>query len=236
MRIGICEDEKVYSERISQIVKQFFQNAQESVELDLYADGEPLLKRIENGVHYDLILLDLQLEKSDGMEVAEKIRCLERSVSLIFVTGMEDRAVEGYAVDALDYVVKNRLEQRLEAALQRYLKKRGERFLLMGTFDGEMVVLPFSEILWAESENRGTKVVTAERQYSTSLPISKINCQLPPEDFIEIHKAVFVRTDAIKRITADQVVMSNEVQLPLSRRKRKEVMKRVLEAVKGRME
>lgn len=236
LRIGICEDEKIYSDRIVSALKGFFHKEQEVLRLEVYQDGNQLLKKMSSGAVYDLLLMDLQLENSDGIEIAGKIRNIDPQIPLIIVTGMEERVLEGYGVDALDYVLKSNLEQRLEAALQRFLKKRRESSLLFHDGEGQLVILRTSEVLWVESERRGTRIVTCKMSYSCSLPIGKITSQLPEEEYLEIHKAVFVRVDQIKKIGSDQVVMSNDTQLPLSRRKKKEVMRRVLETVRGRME
>lgn len=236
MRIAICEDEKIYADKVSEKCKAFFLNQGEKAEIQWFTDGAPFLKTLREGRSYDLILLDLQLEHSDGMEIAEKIRKKDETVPLIFVTGMESRAAEGYGVEALDYVVKTQLDLRLEKALGRFWKKWQEHSLIFETSNGETVILAFSEILWIESEGRGVKIVTTSREYhNASLPIGKVTEKLPQESFVEIHKSVYVRIEAIKRIGQDAVVMCNDAALPLSRRKRKEVMGRVLETMKGKM-
>ena len=236
MRIGICEDEEVYRKLVSEKVSAFFQRLGETSVLDVFSDGAPLLQAMRDGLRHDLLLLDLQLEKSDGMEIAEQVREMDQRVPIIFVTGMESRAVEGYGVAALDYVVKSQLDQRLEKALGRFWKKRQEASLLFETSEGEAVILSFQSILWVESENRGVKIVTAEREYhNPSLSVGKIVEKLPTEIFVEIHKSVYVRIEEIRRIGADNVIMSNNVSLPMSRRKRKEVMGKVLKTMKGKM-
>lgn len=235
MHVGICEDEEIYAKLVTEKVRGFFQAVGEKVEWDLFPDGDPLLSHLTSGKKYDLILLDLQLEKSDGMEIAEKIRQVDKKIPIIFVTGMESRAAEGYGVEALDYVVKTDLDRRLDAALQRFWKKYKEDTLLLELPEGETVLLSYGDILWVESEKRGVKVVTAEKEYhSGSLPVGKLAEKLP-EEFIEIHKSVYVQIKSIKRIGTDNIVTCNDVSLPLSRRRRKEVMLKVLETVKGRM-
>lgn len=235
LHIAICEDERLYSDRMTQLVMNFFETENEPVEITAYTDGLPLLESITEGKEFQLILLDLQLENSDGMEIAANIRRQDCRVPLVFVTGMENRAIEGYAVEALDYVVKSQLDARLKVALQRFMKNYRENALILDTSDGGRMILPYKDILWVESENRGVRVVTEGNIYSSSQSISKITDLLPVKDFIEVHKSVFVRIDGIKRIGSNQIIMKNDQQLPLSRRKRKEVMKSVLDAVKGRM-
>lgn len=235
MKIGICEDEAVYVKLVSEKVSEYFQKLGEMVTLDVFSDGAPFLKTLREGKSYDLILLDLQLEHSDGMAVAEKIRQMDAKVPLIFVTGMESRAAEGYGVEAMDYVVKSKLETRLPQALGRFWEKRKDSSLIFETSEGETVILSFRDILWVESEGRGVKIVTARREYvNASTPVGKVTAELSENEFLEIHKSVYVQVREIKRIGTDQVIMSNDATLPLSRRRRKAVMLKVLETVKGR--
>ena len=235
MRIGICEDEAVFLEFEEKRIREFFAKQGEAVETETFADGTPLLEQVSQGKRYDLILLDLQMQQSDGMEVAAEIRKYDRTVPVIFVTGVENRAVEGYHVDALDYVIKSELDARLEVALNRFLTKRKESSIALDTAEGETVVLAFSDILWVESEKRGVKIVTAEESYYTAQAIGKVTAQLPAEQFMEVYKSVFVQLRAIKRMGNDFVEMANGETLPLSRRKRKQVMSGVLDLVKGRL-
>ena len=235
MRIGICEDEAVFLEFEEKRIREFFTKQGEQTEIETFADGILLLEQVRLGKRYDLLLLDLQMQQSDGMEVAAEIRKYNRTVPIIFVTGVENRAVEGYHVDALDYVVKSELDTRLEAALSRYLSKHKESTIAFDTAEGETVVLAFSDILWVESEKRGVKIVTAAESYYSAQPIGKVAAHLPEGQFMEIYKAIFAQLRAIKRMGNDSVEMANGVTLPLSRRKRKQVMSGVLELVKGKL-
>lgn len=235
MKIGICEDEQIFSDFEGKIVKDFFTAQGEVVDIHTYADGTELLKSYENKNNYDLLLLDLQMEHSDGMEIAGAIRQLDKAVPIIFVTGVESRAAEGYHVEALDYVVKSDIENRLPAALVRFLNKRKESSVAFETTEGEMILLPFERILSLESEKRGTKITTFTETYYSAQPIGKVSPLLPKQQFMEIYKSVFVQLRAIKRMGNDYVEMTDGSTLPLSRRKKKQVMSGVLELVKGRI-
>ncbi len=236
MHVGICEDEEIYKKLVAEKVTVFFAQHGETPVLDVFSDGAPFLQRMQQGIRYDLILLDLQLEHSDGMDIAEKLRKLDAKVPIIFVTGMENRAAEGYSVEAMDYVVKSKLDERLPKALSRFWEKRKDSCLLFETSEGETVILSFRDILWVESQGRGVKVSTAKKEFiNSSLPVGKVTAQLPEADFLEIYKSVYAQVREIKRIGTDQVIMSNEAALPLSRRRRKAVMVKVLESVKGRL-
>ena len=234
MNIAICEDEPLFLEFESQKVKDFFITHGEIVHIHTFPDGTELLDSYDNNDCYDLILLDLQMEHSDGMEIAGAIRQLDRTVPIIFVTGVEHRALEGYHVEALDYVLKSDIENRLPAALLRFLGKRKESSVAFETTEGETIILSFERILSLESEKRGVKITTMAETYYSPQPIGKVSPLLPYGQFMEIYKSVFVQLRAIKRIGNDYVEMADGNTLPLSRRKKKQVMSSVLELVKGR--
>lgn len=236
LKIGICEDEKLYSDRIVSLLEAFFAKEKEPFQTEIYRDGKELADRMHGGEEYDLILMDLQLQNSDGIRTAEEIRKSYPGIPLIIVTGMEDRVLEGYTVDALDYVLKKDMDSRLEAALCRFQSKRRSGSVHFQDTEGQLVLLNRKEILWAESEKRGTKIGTCEKDYHSVEPIGKISAQLPAGEYMEIYKAVFVRGEQIKSIGLDYVVMSNGITLPLSRRKKKEVLRCVLNSVKERLE
>lgn len=233
MKIGICEDEQLFLDFEVKIVKDFFVARGEVVDIHTFPDGTELLASYHDHDCYDLLLLDLQMEHSDGMEIAGAIRQLDRATPIIFVTGVENRALEGYQVEALDYVVKSELETRLQSALQRFLDKRRESSIALETTDGETIILPFERIISLESEKRGVKITTLTDTHYSTQPIGKVATLLPPELFMEIYKSIFVQLRAIKRMGNDYVEMSDGSSLPLSRRKKKQVMSGILERMKG---
>ena len=235
MKIGICEDEATFLEYEYNKIKEFFLARGQQVQIHTYPDGTQLLQDYDTKAPFDLLVLDLQMTHSDGMDIARKIREFDSTVPIIFVTGVESRAIEGYHVEALDYIIKAQLDSRLEEALSRFLDKYSNATMAVETVEGETVILAFDHILWLESEKRGTKIVTSDASYFSFHPIGKFSVLLPAKQFTEIYKSVFVNLYAIKRIGSDYVEMAGGDTLPLSRRKKKAVMSLGLELVKGKL-
>ena len=101
--------------------------------METFADGEELVRQGTAGL--DIVLLDIQMQRMDGMTAARRIREMDSRVVLIFVTGMVAYAVQGYRVDALDFLVKpveypllqsalDRAAARLEQAAPHYINVR----------------------------------------------------------------------------------------------------------------
>ena len=233
MKIVICEDGKIYSDKLLNLLETYFEKHNHMLDVFVFTDGMPLIQEYNNGSRFDLIFLDIQLEVSDGVNIASQLRALDSEVPLIFVTGLENRAVEGYSVSAFDYIIKSSLEDRLYGVLDRFMELNKAKFLTVTTLSGETEIIPCDEILFVESDGRGAAVYTSDNIIRTALSVNKVYPLLPQSKFIEIHKSVFVKVTKIKRIGNDNVEMCNGKQLPLSRRKRKQVLSAVMRAVKG---
>ncbi|MDE6746076.1 MAG: LytTR family DNA-binding domain-containing protein [Oscillospiraceae bacterium] len=233
MKIAICEDEAFYAEKLRGYTEKYFYGLGVPAEISVFSDGAPLLEACGNGVSLDLIFLDIQLEASDGMEIASRLREYDRNAAVVFVTGLEHRAAEGYAVSAFDYVVKSSAETRLDSVLDRFMKSRGRTSIAVTLMNGDTAVVPFADILWVESRGRGAAVAVRDKTLETPMPIGKLAALLPPESFVEVHKSVYARIDKIKRIGGSSLEMQDGRMLPLSRRRRKPVMSAVMSSVKG---
>ena len=243
MRIAICEDEHIYLELIKNKVVEYFKERQVSINTDSYTDASLLPVKMDEGKQYDLILMDLQMKRSDGMEIAKELRAKSVDIPIIFVTGIENRAYQGYSVDALDYVVKKDMDTRLPEALDRFLERQKSNTIAVPEKKEGTVIIKVKNILWVESEGRGSKFMlkrdtggvmeTATKEIVSSLPINKVSEILSKSDFVEIYKSIFVNIREIKRVGNDNVVMSDDHKLPLSRRKRNDVLNAVLGSMKG---
>ena len=116
----------------------------------------------------DLILMDIEMPLMDGMTAAKCIRELDQSVIIIFITNMAKYAIKGYAVDALDYVLKPvpyfAFSQQLLKALAR-LEKRAKHYLTVPV-EGGLRRLDTASIYYLESEGHRVLFYTDEGDFS----------------------------------------------------------------------
>ena len=103
-RIAIVEDDKSFIEELKKYLEQYSQEEGQEFEISTFYDGEEILENHVSG--YDLILLDIEMPKVNGMDAAEKIREADENVVLMFITNMAQYAIRGYSVGALDFVMK----------------------------------------------------------------------------------------------------------------------------------
>ena len=118
MHLIIVEDLPFDQEKLADLIRQDCASHGESVDLSFYASGEDFL------AHYrpkscDGLFLDVLLGGLTGIEVARRVREAEKRLPVIFTTRERDYAVDGFAVDATDYLVKPLEEKQFEKTMER---------------------------------------------------------------------------------------------------------------------
>ena len=152
IRIAIAEDEPSYAKQLQDYIQDFSRESGLAVEVTSYSDGDELVEGYK--AQFDIILLDVEMPFLDGMTAAELIRRQDPEVVIIFITNMAQYAIRGYAVDAMDYVLKPvsyfALSQRLSRAIRR-MKKRQRHFITV-PIKGGALKLDTGELYYLESQ------------------------------------------------------------------------------------
>lgn len=131
IRAIIAEDDLQCYTTLAQFLNDYGQETQQTFRITHYDNGEDLVEHYTP--EYDLILLDVDMPFMDGMMAAEHIRKIDPEVVIIFVTNLAQYAIQGYSVNALDYILKPlnyfSFSQRLTRCL-RYVKNGKQTILL----------------------------------------------------------------------------------------------------------
>ena len=150
--MAIVEDEREVREQLAEYLRRYERQFGRMFEVSLFEDGDEIVS--DYRAVYDIILLDVQMRRMDGMAAAEAIRKVDKDVLLIFITNMAQFAIKGYAVDALDYVLKPvpyfAFSQQIQKAVNR-LQKRRKTFLTV-PLEGGLRRIDVAGIYYLESE------------------------------------------------------------------------------------
>ena len=163
MRIAICDDEQQFLSDFRHITDRLYKSLDMLV--DSFSDGAALLKQFRLRA-YDLVFLDIEMPEMDGITLAEELRALSDTVSIVFLTGHIEYAILGYEVNALRYLTKPADEQKIRAVIDHVLQKtENEKTLWIRTDEGE-IRLRLAEILFIESQNQNVVISTDADSYS----------------------------------------------------------------------
>lgn len=153
LQIAIVEDDKVYTKQLEEYLQRYSEERGIPIQLTKYSDGIDLVEGYSPT--FDLILMDVEMPFMDGMTAAEEIRKSDKDVVIIFITNMAQYAIRGYAVDALDYILKPleyfAFSQRLDRAISR-MENRKANFITI-TVKGGTQKINLSRLRYIESQN-----------------------------------------------------------------------------------
>lgn len=179
----------------------------------------------------DLIFLDINMPEISGIAFAKSIN---KSIKIIFTTAYRDYAVEGFDLQAVDYLLKPIPFERLLKAVNRYfevnakhLKKESSQLddndFIFVRSDRRMLKITFKDILYIESLSDYIKIHLTETCVVTRETISAIEAKLPQKDFLRIHRSYIVSLAKIQSFTNEEITV-NRKALPISRSYKKDVL------------
>ena len=221
--IAIVEDEDSCAKQMEEYLARYADESGEVFETVRFCDGDEILENYR--AQYDIILMDVQMKFMDGMTAAEEIRKVDPEVVIIFITNMAQYAIRGYAVDALDYVLKPvsyfAFSQRLEWAIGR-MKRRARRYMTIAIRGGAQK-LDISRILYVESQGHNLVFVTDGEEHTTTGTIREVEEKLESFGFFRCNKGCLVNLEHVDGVQDKYAVVHGE-KLLISRPRMKPFM------------
>jgi two-component system LytT family response regulator len=189
-----------------------------------------------NQYNVELIFLDINMPEISGLSFAKSIN---KNSKIIFTTAYREYAVEGFDLQAVDYLLKPISFERLLQALNKYLsentivsqyetrqieEEKSDYFFVRS--DRKMIKISFPEILFIESLSDYLKIQLKDKSVVTRETITNIETKLPQDDFIRIHRSFIVAKAAIESFTSEYIEIGKK-QLPVSRSFKNEVLEKL---------
>lgn len=220
LRFALADDDPKDRETLRAYLEQYRQESGEALEVTVYTDGDELVEQYKS--QFDLILLDVQMQFLDGMAAAREIRRVDREVIIIFITNMAQYAIQGYAVDALDYVLKPvsyfAFAKSMGRALER-LRRRRRRYLSVSSKSGTQRV-DCARVYYIEADGHSLSYYTADGRLSGTGTMKEVEESLAGGWFFRCGKGLLVNLEHVEGVTdGDAVVHGTTVQVSRSRRK-----------------
>ena len=118
-KIAICDDETIDTDYLCGLVEKWEAYAKHTVQIKTFVSAEEFLFHYEEDKVWHILLLDIEMGKINGVELAKKIRIKNKEVQIIFITGYNDYISDGYDVEALHYILKPVYKEKLYEVLSR---------------------------------------------------------------------------------------------------------------------
>lgn len=232
IKIAIVEDEAAVRDQLTDYVRRYTRQYGTEFEVTCFTDGDEILENYRPA--FDIIFLDVEMKHLDGMETARRIRERDGGVLIVFITNMAQYAIRGYAVGALDYMLKPvpyfAFSQQLQKALGQ-LEKR-ERHYLAVAVDGGMRRLAAAEIYYLESEGHKVHFYTEKEDFVVPGTLKNYEEKLVGRAFARCNSGYLVNLAQVSGVQQDMVQVGPYV-LQISRPRRKAFMAELADYIGG---
>ncbi len=214
MRVAICDDEAVYRDETKRGIKAYNQE----IEITEFTDGSELVKSEEQ---FDLIFLDIEMPKLDGMTTAKHLRRKNVDAEIVFLTSYEKYVYDAFDIRALQFLKKPLERTKLLKVLKTVEKSLANEEKVELSLDGEKSYVKVKDIVYMESYGDGLFIydrlgnVFEERRGT----LKKWGERLNGKGFTQIHRSFLISMFYVERYGSNQVKLKGvDEKLEVSRR------------------
>ena len=213
-KIAICDDSQADTEYLTTLVKEWAKGR--TAIIKTFPSAEAFLFNYAEEKDFDILLLDIEMGKMDGVTMAKAIRQDNESVQIVFITGYSEYIADGYDVSALHYLIKPVKTEQLLSVLDRAAErlKKNEKELLLKTAD-ETVVMPVREIRYLDVQQNYV-TVHGKTDVTVKRTLGEFEKELD-ERFFRLGRSYIVNLTCVRRISKTEVILTDGSAIPLPR-------------------
>lgn len=217
IEIAICDDDTTFFREIETILKK--QNPfGGKYNLTFFQSGTALLKNTK--IHLDLIFLDIQMPKLDGIKTAKFLREQGSTAVLVFLTAVAIPSTETFKVSPFRYLVKPLTKANLSEDLPEIFDEVIKRYQILLIKCGEKLhEMKISAILYLTINHKSIDIVTDNGCFTTKETMRELEQKLSPFGFAHSHKSYLVNLNRVSALQRLSVTMENGEELPISQPK-----------------
>ena len=215
-KLAVCDDSDADRQYISGLVSKWAERTGHMVDLREFSSAESLLFAYSGENDFDMLLLDIEMGGMDGVTMAKKIRSVNETIQIIFITGYSDYIAEGYDVAALHYLMKPVNGEKLFSVLNRAAEKLAKNEKVLNfELGGEMIRVPIYKIRYADVFGNYVTVHTPEK-VTVRMTLGELEKELDSR-FFRVSRSVIVNLTVISRVTKSEIKLNDGESIPIPR-------------------
>lgn len=231
-RIGIVDDDKAALSIVTSAVNSFFQ--EKNIDYNIISFSNPLnyLSTIKEE-DFNLVFLDIDMPEQDGLSVAEETLIINKNTHIIFLSQREDLVFKCLAIHPFGFIRKSNLINDFSLMMNQfydyYLSNNDEGKKIEFVEKNRTISFKINEIMYISSDKNYQDIVTKDNKIETvRIPLSTLENKLKNDGFIRVHKCYIVNQVYIRSILNEEIKLTNDITIPLSKKRRDEVLKEYL--------
>jgi len=235
INIGVCDDSEELLGKISADIEEAFAKNGIKINVDKFSNGEALVALLGTK-NYDILFLDIRLPGISGFEVADKVRAKGNDSCIVFITSENECVYESFNYNPFYFVRKDMYNMQMPTLILKLINHiKQNDIIIIGDASGQEQIC-IKEIMYMMSEGHYIYIFTKQKEYKMRKNISELELLFTGLDFIRSHKKYLINLRYLKRvdIITDEVILKNDIRLPMSRTNRtmvKEAQKQYIRAI-----
>ena len=226
LRIAIVEDELQEAEKLERYLHLFLEKEKMSHEIVCFSNAESFLEQGKAG--YNLVFMDIELPGMNGMDACRRLRSFDRQAPIVFTTNLVQYAVEGYEVNAVDFMVKPIQYYDFSTKMQKVMvslyQKNDKKIELVCT--SGVYFVKISDIDYVEVMRHYLIYHTRNKEYRIRGVMRDVEEELRAHGFSRCNKSFLVNMNKIEALEGSLIsVEGHEEQLPIGRTFREAFLK-----------
>lgn len=230
-KIAVCDDESVICRTIYGMIKDISKLIDIRFETDCFSSGEELCDEMKSNP-YDLIFLDIELPRMNGVAVGKYIResLNNETVQIAYISSKQQYAMELFESRPINFLIKPITSEKILTIIEKLLKLHAvDTQIFKFKVRQEYIKLPMSEIIYFSSSGRTVTLVSLDKSYTFYGTLEDIYNEIKNRHFLYIHKSFIVNYRYVRQYEYEQVTLLDGTVLPISQPRRKLIRKMILE-------
>ena len=225
MKVNVCliEDDDKEAKITEDCLKRFFDRENHELELTRYETADKFFASDPDIDRVNLFLLDIIMDNSiNGVDAARKIREVNKEVTIMFITKTGQYAINGYEVDAIDYVLKPIVYEDFVLKLRkamRYILLHSNKTIIFNTQEG-MIKIKENKIFYIEVIRHYLSVHSAIGEFSVRGTMRDCEATMS-KNFARCNNSFLVNLRYVEQIKGNEVLVHGEL-IPISRARKNE--------------
>lgn len=231
--IAVVEDIDSDANELIQALNRFSKEKKVAICVKRFISADSFLFEYEK--KYDIVFMDIRMPGTNGRDSAARLRKVDQDIVLIFVTTIARRAIRGYEVNALDFILKPIEYPSFSLKLERAFSavpKNNEKIILLNRRDGRDRIKE-SEILYLEVANHTVVYHCLKKDIEIHTSLKAARSDLDASVFYKCNNCYVINRNYVTRIEGYSVTLNVKITLPVSHPKRSEFVKAFHRFVQG---
>lgn len=233
IQIAICDDDMTTTSQIEEYIRQIETKQHIQVQSRIFFDGKSFMQSVESGEVYDLIYLDVEMPLMKGLDVAKKLREMEISSLIIYISNYETYCESMIETEPFRFLRKpiNDVDLFRKYFMSAYKKLENRNEYYTYSYKKIHHKININDIMYFESNNRKICIHTNGNQENNTFygQLDKVEKELESKSctFIRIHQSYLVNSTYINTVQHDAVILENKDELSISEKRQKEIQRKL---------